>query len=320
MINYSFITSSSEIESLLKKTGHSFQTSTYSEPITIEKPLAIIDIKEKSAQNPTQKEMMEIIAKIGDAGRKNVKTYDTERNALIAIYEAANGKKWNKNTNWCQASIPVSNWYGIRTSTEYVFVQGNKIVNIMGNVKHINLSHNNIHCGKLEDNGRISPYFKDLTEMTVLNLSYNFIHGIIPEELYTLTKLEELSLHFNQLEGGISSKIGDLKRLRILHLDHNHLSEPIPAQIGNLSKLEQLYLHFNNLDNDLLGIKLKRKPGATIYRKTINIPASLANLSKLKTFYAYKNQLSGTIPALLKKHPHYNQWQIKEQQNNITLK
>ena len=187
----------------------------------------------------------------------------------------------------------------------------------MGHVTRLDLSHNNIYCGKLEDNGLISPRIKDLTKLKFLNLGYNFIHGHIPDEVYSLKELEELYIHFNQLEGGISTKIGQLKKLRRLQFDHNHLTGPIPAEIGNLTNLEWLCLHFNDLDNGYTTIIRNGKP---VRVKSINIPASFAELTKLENFMVYMNQLSGSLPAILKKHPYYSKWQTKPQQDKVELK
>lgn len=313
MKNANIIVNKAEIKTMLDKTNRQFRIPTCPEPIKIDKPFAIIEIKEKLLREPNEKEIKEEISRIN---KLHVSEYQSERDALIAIYEAANGKRWYKNTNWCKAEVPISKWFGVTVTPDYVFTHEGKIVNVMGHVTRLELGHNNIYCGKLEDNGRISPRIKDLPKLKLLSLSYNFIHGHIPDEIYGLKDLEELYLQFNQLEGGISSKIGQLKKLRRLQLDHNHLTGPIPAEIGNLANMEWLCLHVNDLDN---GYTTSIRNGKPVKVKSINIPASFAKLAKLENFMVYTNQLSGTIPAALKKHPKYSKWQINPQQDKETL-
>lgn len=304
------ITKQSEIADTLNKIG--------SETLLSANSKAIIVTDEKL---PTNKEMMEAINQIDKTGASKAKIYKQERDALIEIYESANGKRWYNNTNWCSDEKPVSEWHGIDVDPEYVFVTDNKTVGTMGSVTSIDLSRNNIYCGKLEDNGRISPRIKELTQLKYINFSYNFIHGIIPEELYELKELEELYLHFNQLNCTISGKIGQMKKLRIIQLDHNHLTGPIPSTLGNLSDLETLCLHVNNLDNGYILVRLKsqiNKPA--LRRNSTSIPASIAKLTKLTKFMAYQNQLTGSIPNAIKQHPNYSHWQLETQQNNVKLK
>ena len=39
---------------------------------------------------------------------------DTDREALVALYDATDGDDWNDNTNW-NSDKPLDQWYGIRT-------------------------------------------------------------------------------------------------------------------------------------------------------------------------------------------------------------
>ena len=61
--------------------------------------------------------------------------YETERAALIAIYNATGGNSWERSDNWC-SDKPIGQWYGVHT-------------NIKGRVDKIDL-HGNI-------TGRIPP-------------------------------------------------------------------------------------------------------------------------------------------------------------------
>ena len=42
---------------------------------------------------------------------------EMEKDALIALYNATNGKAWKNNTNWC-SDKPISEWYGVKAKGE----------------------------------------------------------------------------------------------------------------------------------------------------------------------------------------------------------
>lgn len=247
-----------------------------------------------------------------------------QRNALIAFYNEANGKQWNKQDNWCNKSVNLEDWYGVRAKTKVVFCASGRRPIKFQTVTHLELSHNSIRRGRLQNNGYISARIGDLVDLEVLNLSFNFICGRIPDNLWKLTKLEFLGLHFNQLEGKISPKIGNLTKLRRVQLDHNHLTGIIPETIGRLKNLEGLFLHMNNLDSGwrrfVLRLTNQGKPIKKFpARYQITIPASIGELTKLKEFYVYQNQLSGKIPAAVKKNPNFDNWIINPQQDGVKL-
>lgn len=278
-------------------------------------------------REPTPKELIEGVRDLNKG--HFVEDCVKQRNALIAFYNEANGKRWHRQDNWCCKNVNLEDWYGVKTKTKFIFCAcGRKPIKIQ-TVTHLELSHNNIYCGKFEDNGRISPRLGDLKDLEVLNLGYNFIHGRIPERLWELTNLRELYLHFNQLEGNISPKIGKLTQLRRVQLDHNHLTGVIPSTIGELKHLEGLFLHFNNLDSYwrvymLLQLRkgketIEKRPLKLPLRYRTPIPASIGGLTKLREFYAYQNQLYGTIPGAVKSNPNYHNWRIVEQQDGVKL-
>lgn len=133
MKEFNIISSKAEINAMLDKIGREFRIPTCPEPIKIENPHAVIEIKEKPIHEPTAQELMEMIQH-DRIGKIHVGEYQSEREALIAIYEAANGKRWHNNTNWCKDDKPVSEWYGVTVSPEYVFFHEGKIKKLMGHV------------------------------------------------------------------------------------------------------------------------------------------------------------------------------------------
>lgn len=283
----------------------------------------IVTLKEAPERIPSPEELLETFKECPVMWQRLSEDIK-QREALIAFYEAANGKVWYRNDNWC-TDASMGSWYGVTTKTAFEIRFSNRHTVKVQTVTKLELSHNNIYCGKDEDNGFISPRIGDLADLEVLNLSYNFIRGRIPEELWKLRKLCELGLHFNQLEGGISGEVGNLTNLVKLQLDHNHLTGSIPDEIGNLSNLEWLMLHVNNLDSGMYRIfgeflKVPSRIGQLIAKKS-PIPASIGSLTKLVKFYAYQNQLVGTVPAAVKDHPNFgsDDWSINPQQDGVML-
>ncbi len=206
----------------------------------------------------------------------------SERDALIALYNATDGANWTHNDNW-NTSNPVGTWYGVTVEN----------INGADHVTQLNLGWNNL-------NGTIPAEIGDLANLTSLNLGGNQLTGSIPHEIGNLTNLDHLFLNYNQLSGSIPPEIGNLINLTYLYLDHNQLSGSIPSEIGNLINLLRLKLHKNELSGT---IPIELGNLANIYYLRLNnnqltgpIPSELGNLSNLKWLYLYYNHLSGGIP------------------------
>ncbi|MCP4217049.1 MAG: hypothetical protein GY765_20545 [bacterium] len=189
---------------------------------------------------------------------------DIEREALIALYNAANGDSWTNNGNWKKEDGTFHDkytarlWYGVTVTN--------------GHVTGLDLNTNQL-------TGTIPPEIGNLMGLEELRLYSNQLTGPIPPGIGNLMVLKELILHSNQLTGPIPPEIGSLLGLRKLELYSNQFTGTIPPEIGNLTALNWL-----NLSNNQLS-------GA--------IPLELGNLSNLWYVYLSYNQLSGTIPAEL---------------------
>ena len=67
----------------------------------------------------------------------------------------------------------------------------------------------------------------------------------MPSSLGACTKLKQLALEENQLEGAIPEELGRCVELQGLYLNANKLSGAVPSSLGACTKLEQLWLEEN---------------------------------------------------------------------------
>ena len=152
---------------------------------------------------------------------------ETDREALVALYNATDGPNWMNNDNWL-SDRPLDEWYGVDTEA--------------GRVVLLELSENGL-------NGEIPAELGQLSDLAWLDLYTNQLSGDIPPELGQLSYLVGLALNDNQLTGAIPPELGQLSYLEHLRLDSNDLTGAIPANLGQLSNLDYLDL----ADNDLSG-------------------------------------------------------------------
>ena len=196
---------------------------------------------------------------------------ETDRAALVALYNATDGENWLDSTNWL-SDAPTGEWSGITT-------------NANGRVTDLYLDGNQL-------TGEIPAELGDLSNLEVLSLGGNQLTGSIPAELGNqltgeipaelgdLTNLTHLYLYDNQLTGEIPAELGDLTNLELLSLYGNQLTGEIPAELGDLTNLELLSLYGNQLTGE--------------------IPAELGNLTNLELLSLFSNQLTGCIPEGLR--------------------
>ncbi|MDO5971993.1 immunoglobulin domain-containing protein [Flavivirga aquimarina] len=204
----------------------------------------------------------------------------TERDALIALYNATNGANWTNNTNW-DTTACVSDWYGVT-------VVNNTVIEIY-------LSNNQL-------SGDIPVEIGNLTNLTDLILERNQLTGNIPAAIGNLTNLTDLILERNQLSGNIPIEIGNLSNLTVLNLNFNQLTN-IPAEIGNLINLTELNLGINqlagNIPTEIGNLTNLTELNLGTNQLTGNIPIEIGNLTNLTDLLLEQNQLTGNIPAAI---------------------
>ena len=206
----------------------------------------------------------------------------TDREALVALYEATDGDSWMNRLNWL-SDAPLGTWYGVTTNDN-------------GRVIELDLLFNQL-------TGTIPSELGSLTQLTKLGLSMNELSGTIPPELGNLTNLEGLYLWDNELNGSIPSELGKLTNLVWLRLSHNELTGTIPPGLGSLTNLIWLGLGDNELSGTIpveLG-NLYNLEQLFLSKNQLSgtIPIELGNLYNLEQLFLSENQLSGTIPLEL---------------------
>ena len=154
----------------------------------------------------------------------------SEREALIAFYNAMDGNNWKDNTNWC-SERPVSEWYGIMTNQD-------------GLVTWINLGENNL-SGFLHE---AVPYLYGLINLWNLSLPGNNIIGHIPEDIGRLSGLILFDIQNNDVKGSIPASFADIKGLEYLWLYANGLSGDVPQEIQEMELWKTCWTNIINQD------------------------------------------------------------------------
>ena len=150
----------------------------------------------------------------------------SDREALVALYEATDGPNWTNSENWL-TDAPLAQWHGVRVDRE-------------GRVTRLELPENGLA-------GRLPPEIGGLAKLDALVLPGNRLTGPIPPELGGLASLWRLDVGENLLTGPIPPELGNLSNLRRMYLHGNELTGPIPPELGRLSALEILFLDYNPL-------------------------------------------------------------------------
>ncbi len=112
-----------------------------------------------------------------------------------------------------------------------------------------------------------------------IELSFNSLEGMIPEEIGNLEELVHLDLNTNYISGELIQEIGLLENLTYVDLSWNELEGMIPPEFGRLKKLETLNLEVQSLESLL--------------------PQEFSELTSLKYFDISDNDFSGPFPREL---------------------
>lgn len=252
-------------------------------------------------------------------------TSESDSLALVALYNATDGKYWTKPWNLKEQ---ITTWLGV--STEKIGGE-QRVTKLLVTARNLD--------------GALPPEIGNLSELTKLDLSNNNLGGEISKEIGRLTKLKELNITSNKFDGEIPLSIKNLSllesidaqnnrfksfpveicqlaKLQVIHLENNEISS-LPGEITEMSSLEYLYLTNNKLTSLPQGLdklpnliylfanknqitefpleigKLVRLVSLNLADNALtgNIPEELSNLRALKYLSLYNNDFSGGLPA-----------------------
>jgi Leucine-rich repeat (LRR) protein len=200
---------------------------------------------------------------------------NSEREALIAVYQSTGGPSWNDRTNWLGAAGTECTWFGVTCNET------------QANVIYLELQDNHLV-------GTLPSAIRNLTKLRALFVFSNELHGALPSELGELPDLEWLYATRNQFTGPVPASFAALKKMRLLYLHENALDGPLPASLSGMTALEELGLSNNRFNG--------------------TIPASLAQLTNLIDLDLSNNQLTGEIPAALGSFPKLERLSLNDNQ------
>ncbi|CAL8150927.1 unnamed protein product [Prunus armeniaca] len=180
---------------------------------------------------------------------------------------------YNRFSGELPLSLPSSSIQTVDLSSNHFFgAIPSSLFQQASNLTSFNVSNNTFTGGNL------ALGLGKCSELQVFRASHNNLSGLLPEDIYNATKLEEIALPFNSLHGAISDKIVNLTNLAILDLSFNHFGGELPLNLGKLSKLKFVTFDFNNLEGAL--------------------PPSLMNCTNLVELRLENNTLEGDISML----------------------
>ena len=252
-------------------------------------------------------------------------SYEIERAALVALYNATDGDNWRNNDNWC-SDKPLNEWYGIYTEDDasdgrvtIVFLANNGLsgqippeIFTLPKLASLCLHYNNL-------TGSIPVEIGNAKTLLTLRLQHNNLTGTIPESLYQLQDIREIQLWSNRLSGELSERFWDLPDLEYLAVDDNLITGELTAAVKKAKKLTWLGLGSNKLKGtippeiaELTNLNYfsieNHAVGNGSFTEAANdfsgtIPDNLDNLQNLEFFLAENNNLEGTIPICFAKMP-----------------
>ncbi|GAB2236161.1 hypothetical protein Droror1_Dr00027900 [Drosera rotundifolia] len=143
-----------------------------------------------------------------------------------------------------------------------------------GTVCHVT----NILLKGLNLSGVFPAEFGNLTQLTLIDLSRNYINGSIPASLSKIP-LVNIALVGNRISGPIPDEFGNISTLQLANFEDNQFSGQLPASLGKLSNLQRLLLTSNFFNG--------------------TIPESFGNLKNLTDFRVDGSNFTGPIPDFI---------------------
>jgi len=114
-------------------------------------------------------------------------------------------------------------------------------------------------------------------DLTVVEIPANNLAGDLPDEIYSLYRLQILTMDGNSVTGTISTLIGNLPELIFFDMDNNDMEGAFPEELYSLTKLQALDMNSN--------------------RFTGGLSPSIKNLQELVVIQLENNLLTGNVPT-----------------------
>uniref|UniRef100_A0A0D9VE35 non-specific serine/threonine protein kinase n=2 Tax=Leersia perrieri TaxID=77586 RepID=A0A0D9VE35_9ORYZ len=204
-----------------------------------------------------------------------------EVEALMGIARKLNKMDWDFTVDPCTGS---KSWVNSSDSTSYPKSTYPKfpVSNLTCDCSFKN--HTECHVISLELmrqnlSGVLPEEVVNLTYLTNLDLSRNFIQGPIPASWASLPVFN-LSLQDNCLSGTVPKELGRMPFLKSINLEGNQLEGPIPPELGNIISLERFFISANNITGEL--------------------PSTFSRLTNMTDFRIDGTNISGRIPSFIK--------------------
>ena len=156
---------------------------------------------------------------------------ETDRDALIAFFEATDGESWDESGTWAGFK-PIGEWPGVTTDEDGRVVGleiqsfNGEIPAELGNLPNLEL----LGLGDNQSRGEIPAELGNLTNLRILYLGYNQFSGEIPAEFDKLW--DYLKLNGNQLTGCVSDFLVEQaneeweERGNYIGVEYQHVSLP----------------------------------------------------------------------------------------------
>ncbi|KAI4970412.1 hypothetical protein ZWY2020_001326 [Hordeum vulgare] len=174
----------------------------------------------------------------------------------VWISRAANLQMLTLSNNYLTGPIP--GWISSLSHLFYMDVSSNRLTGEIPStlmmMPMLKSTHNATHMnprvfGLTVYNGPSLQYRIITSFAAVLNLSNNYLTGVIPPQIGQLKMLDVLDFSFNKLSGQIPQSVCNLRNLQVLDLSNNNLAGAIPGALNALNFLSM----FNISNNDLEG-------------------------------------------------------------------
>ncbi|KAF8013057.1 hypothetical protein BT93_I1046 [Corymbia citriodora subsp. variegata] len=146
--------------------------------------------------------------------------------------------------------------------------------------------------------------FSLLPNLASLQLTHNFLTGVIPLQICSLPKLRHLDLSSNELTGELPFCLRNLTMLEVIDIHINQIVCPIPPKLASLKRLIHLDLHGNQFNcaipSELGFLKSRTHLDLSFNNFSGKIPQELESLFMLSYLNLAKNSLYGSIPKFKK--------------------